>query len=147
MAVLASYIVPHPPLIVGAVGRGEEKKIQKTVDSYHAVSREIASLQPETIVVISPHAVAYEDYFHIASGKGANGDFSAFGAGDVSLYAEFDEEFIDALSNIAQKKSFMRAQWAQGKKIGSWSDGPVVFYSSIPAILSNRGAVYIRLFL
>ncbi len=104
MAVLASYIVPHPPLIVGAVGRGEEKKIQKTVDSYHAVSREIASLQPETIVVISPHAVAYEDYFHIASGKGANGDFSAFGAGDVSLYAEFDEEFIDALSNIAQKK-------------------------------------------
>ncbi len=25
MAVLASYIVPHPPLIVGAVGRGREK--------------------------------------------------------------------------------------------------------------------------
>lgn len=104
-----------------------KRKDSKTVDSYHAVSREIASLQPETIVVISPHAVAYEDYFHIASGKGANGDFSAFGAGDVSLYAEFDEEFIDALSNIAQKKALCGHNGHKAKKLDHGVMVPLYF--------------------
>ena len=31
--ILAAVMVPHPPLIVPEVGRGEEKKIQKTTDA------------------------------------------------------------------------------------------------------------------
>ena len=35
---LSCYLMPHPPIIVPEVGRGEEKKIQKTIDSLNTVS-------------------------------------------------------------------------------------------------------------
>ena len=43
MSVKGAVMVPHPPLIVPAVGRGEEKKIQATVDAYHQAARQIAA--------------------------------------------------------------------------------------------------------
>ena len=35
MSVKGAVMVPHPPLIIPDVGRGEEKKIQATIDAYH----------------------------------------------------------------------------------------------------------------
>ena len=57
MSVKGAVMVPHPPLIVPAVGRGEEKKIQATVDAYHQAARQIAAWKPDTVVIISPHSV------------------------------------------------------------------------------------------
>ena len=37
MSIVAAYAVPHPPLIVPSVGRGQERAIQKTVDAYEEV--------------------------------------------------------------------------------------------------------------
>ena len=37
MSVKGAVMVPHPPLIVPAVGRGEEKKIQATVEDRKSV--------------------------------------------------------------------------------------------------------------
>ena len=54
MGVLGAFMLPHPPLIVPEIGRGEEKKIQKTVDAYHRAARKIAELKRETIFVVSP---------------------------------------------------------------------------------------------
>ena len=73
MSVIASFMVPHPPLIVPEVGRGSEKKVQKTIESYEKVADEIAALQPETIIITSPHATMYADYFHISPGERAKG--------------------------------------------------------------------------
>ena len=80
MSIIAAYMVPHPPMIIPQIGRGNEKQIQETIDAYRNVAREIASLKPETIIISSPHSVMYSDYFHISPGKNANGDFSNFHA-------------------------------------------------------------------
>lgn len=79
----AGYMVPHPPIAVHEIGRGEERKIQATLDSYAEVAKDIARLKPETIIVTSPHSVMYRDYFHISPGDGAVGSFSHFRAGQV----------------------------------------------------------------
>lgn len=63
MGILAAYAVPHPPLIVPAVGRGEEAKISDTIRSYEEVARRVAAHAPDTVVVLSPHAPAYRDGF------------------------------------------------------------------------------------
>ena len=78
MPVLASFMVPHPPLIVPEVGRGGEREVEQTIRSYEKVADEIASLAPETIVITSPHSILYGDYFHISPGKGAKGSFANF---------------------------------------------------------------------
>lgn len=101
MAVLAAYIVPHPPLIIPEVGCGREKEIQDTIDSYDAIAKEIAKLKPDTIVICSPHTTLYADYFHISPGKKASGDMSQFGAPEVRLKVQYDYELVMTISGEA----------------------------------------------
>ena len=106
MAILAAFMVPHPPMIVPAVGRGSEKQIQKTIDAYEQVADEIAALAPETIIITSPHTVMYADYFHISPGRGAKGDFGRFRAAQVCFDEEYDRELVNELADIARGQGF-----------------------------------------
>lgn len=99
MGITAAYMVPHPPLIVPAVGRGGEKEITETTVSYERVAQEIAKISPDTIVIISPHSVMYGDYFHISPGDGAVGSFARFGAPQVSFDEKYDKEFVVVLES------------------------------------------------
>ena len=106
MAIIKAYTLPHPPVAVPAVGRGQEKEIGKTLAAFDEVASEIAALAPETIVYITPHNVLYADYFHISPGPSASGDFSRFGARGVGLEAKYDEEFIVAITRLADENGF-----------------------------------------
>ena len=106
MPVTAAYMVPHPPMIVPQVGRGSEKQIHKTIAAYEQVADEIAMLRPETIIISSPHAVMYGDYFHISPGKEASGDFGSFRAKEVSFREEYDQELVREIIRIADKRNF-----------------------------------------
>ena len=99
MGITAAYMVPHPPLIVPAVGRGGENDIAETTASYERVGREIAKIAPDTIVIISPHSIMYGDYFHISPGEGAVGNFARFGAPQVSFSETYDKEFVIVLQS------------------------------------------------
>ncbi len=98
MAILGAFAVPHPPLILPDVGRGEERGIQKTIDSYREISRRIAQLRPDTVVVSSPHSAVYADYFHISPGSRAEGDMRSFHARHTYVEAQYDEQFVKTLS-------------------------------------------------
>jgi len=39
MSLVGAFIVPHPPLIIPDIGKGQENEISKTVDSYHEVAK------------------------------------------------------------------------------------------------------------
>ena len=106
MGIVGAFAVPHPPLIIPEVGRGQERTIQNTIDAYHEVGRKIAELKPETILITSPHTILYADYFHISAGRKATGSFSRFRAGKVKLTAEYDTEFVDAIEQLAEHNDF-----------------------------------------
>ncbi len=112
MGTISAYMVPHPPLIVPEIGRGEEKKIRNTIDAYDEVAGRIGRLKPDTIVLISPHQTMYADYFHISPGAAAAGDFGPFGAGQVRLEAAYDTEFVSLL-----------CQYAFGEKLSAGTAG------------------------
>ena len=96
------FMVPHPPLIIPEIGRGEEENIQDTVDAYHEVGRRIGDLKPETIVLISPHQIMYADYFHISPGDEGTGDFGQFRAPQVKIKVNYDTEFVENLCKLAE---------------------------------------------
>jgi AmmeMemoRadiSam system protein B len=102
MAIDHAFVVPHPPLIIPEVGRGEQYKIQRTIDAYRTVAQRIAAIRPDTVVVITPHSVMYGDYIHISPGQGAKGDFSKFGAQQVSFRKEYDTELTEAICDEAE---------------------------------------------
>ena len=102
MSIAAAIMVPHPPLIIPEVGRGEERKIQATIDAYAAAARFVLAAKPEVIVITSPHSVMYADYFHISPGSAASGDFGQFGAPSVKFAVRYDQEFTAELSALAK---------------------------------------------
>ena len=106
MSIIAAYMVPHPPMIIPQIGRGREEQIQETIDAYRSVARVIASLEPETIIISSPHSVMYSDYFHISPGKNANGDFSSFRAQEVRFQEHYDEELVRRICAISDAENF-----------------------------------------
>ena len=103
MSIVAAYVVPHPPLIVPAVGRGQERAVQDTVDAYEEVARRIAAHAPDTIVVVSPHAPLYRDCFHISNGNAGHGDMGGFGAWDATMTVPYDAAFAAAVAACARK--------------------------------------------
>lgn len=105
MPISAAYIVPHPPLIVPEVGKGQEKIIQKTIESYHAAARQIGDIRPETILLISPHSVMYADYIHISPGNEARGSLKQFGAPAV-YNVDYDATFVDRLCRFCAEADF-----------------------------------------
>lgn len=103
MPILAAVAVPHPPIIIPQVGKGEEKKIQSTIDAYREAMRFLAIFQPDTVVLTSPHSVMYADYFHISPGNQAHGDLSQFNAVNTSVSVPYDTTFVASLENLCKE--------------------------------------------
>ena len=105
MSVIAAFIFPHPPIILPQIGKGEEKKIQKTIDSYKQACKMIAKLKPDTIVLVSSHCVMYSDYLYIANGDYYESDMSRFGADTVSVRVKYDNEYVNKLIQVTQRSN------------------------------------------
>lgn len=104
MAIAGAFFLPHPPIIFPEIGKGEEIKITDTIHAYREAAGQIGALQPETIVIISPHATMYRDYFHISPGTCAEGDFSRFGCPDIKLKADYDTELASQIEYMAMQR-------------------------------------------
>ena len=105
MGILASAVVPHPPIILPEVGQGEEEKISATSNAYKEVMRRVVELDPDTIIITSPHTILYADYFHISPGESARGDMTQFRAPQVDLKINYDVEFVERLGKLAAEEN------------------------------------------
>lgn len=114
MTLLGGFIVPHPPLIIPEIGRGEEQQIQATITAYQTIGRTIAALQPDTIVIITPHSVLYRDYLHISPGTQAVGDFSRFGQPKVRFTVRYDSDFVARLVRLSEEAGIPAGTLGEG---------------------------------
>ena len=106
MSILASFIVPHPPLIIPNIGKGSEKQVSKTISAYKEIAKQIASLNPETIIISSPHAPMYSDCFYISNSPTLTGNLANFGAKEISFAEEVDTKLVDEITELAKKHHF-----------------------------------------
>ena len=106
MSIIKGFMVPHPPLIVSEVGKGSEKQVIKTIESYIEVSKEIGKLKPDTIIISSPHADLYSNYFHILNAERLIGSFEDFGAPNVNFNCKNDLELVNEIANNCMNKNF-----------------------------------------
>ncbi|AET66167.1 hypothetical protein Desor_0463 [Desulfosporosinus orientis DSM 765] len=97
MGLIYSVFVPHPPLFISKIGRGEEYKCQASLDAYQEISRRLVQAKVETVIVVSPHAPLSKTGITLVSGGTMRGDFSQFGAPQVSFAFSSDTEIIAQL--------------------------------------------------
>lgn len=103
MSISGAVIVPHPPLIIPDVGHGQEQVIQRTIHAYRDAAAQAAAWAPDVLILASPHTIMYADYFHISPGSTASGDMSAFGAPQVQLTTDYDEDLRSEIIRQAER--------------------------------------------
>jgi len=85
MAIQGVFFMPHPPLAVPAIGGGNERKIQKTLDGYKAIAKTIKSLQPDRIILVTPHGNAFKEALVMLFEEHVSGDFAMFGYPELKV--------------------------------------------------------------
>ncbi|MBR6160184.1 MAG: AmmeMemoRadiSam system protein A [Lachnospiraceae bacterium] len=99
---MRAYIMPHPPIAVPEVGKEEIEKIEATGAAFKKASEDIADYDPETIVIISPHAPLLADAFFISKGHKCEGNLERFGAPDPSVKYTYDRELSDEIVRLCE---------------------------------------------
>ncbi|MFA6861192.1 MAG: AmmeMemoRadiSam system protein A [Bacilli bacterium] len=106
MSIIAGFVVPHAPILVSEVGKGEEHKVQKTVDSYLQVAKDIASIKPDTIIISSPHAECYSDYFSFCGKDKGHATLTNFQAPQCHFDVDYDTELTSEIAHLASSQEF-----------------------------------------
>jgi hypothetical protein len=105
MSILATYLMPHPPIILPEVGKGEELVINKTIESLHQVGKEISQKSPTTIVLITPHGTMFSDSIHIVGETTLSGDLSTFGVPEVTMKQKINLNLSKKLESISTQNN------------------------------------------
>lgn len=104
MSIIGAFIVPHPPLIIPDVGGGNERIVLETINSYQTISKEIAGLNPDTIIISSPHAPLYNDCFYLSVGEYLEGNMGRFHAPFITFHETIDKELVDMIGELSEKE-------------------------------------------
>ena len=99
----AYYLMPHPPIIIPSIGKGEELKLYKTSLACYEVSQEIERIQPDTIIIITPHGAMFSDAIAISEGEMIAGDFGPFQCSEIRIEQPLDTQFNQELLKECQK--------------------------------------------
>ncbi len=89
-------IAPHPPIFMPGVGGAQAFVARSSLDALGVARDALASFDPETIVLMSPHAPAAADVILVDDSETFSGTLAQFG--DESVYGwRGDPEFAHAL--------------------------------------------------
>jgi AmmeMemoRadiSam system protein A/AmmeMemoRadiSam system protein B len=91
--ILGHYLMPHPPIIIPNIGKGEEKKIERTSLACDEIGREIGDIKPDTIIIITPHGTMFSDAIAISHEERISGDLSQFRCANIKMDIPIDREF------------------------------------------------------
>lgn len=100
---LAVALVPHPPIMVREVAKEEFATVEETAIAMQDLAREMQKMNPDTVIIISPHAPIFQDAVVIYDLDDLKGDLSSFGAPEVKVKMKFDTPLAKAIVSESEK--------------------------------------------
>jgi len=108
LALLYSLFVPHPPIVLQAIGGYEVKHVEKTRRSLFALAEGLAADKPDTLIISTPHNVALKDRVGVLQAEAYAGSFAPFGHAELRYECDADPGLAaslvsdDALSGMVE---------------------------------------------
>lgn len=62
MSLIKSAILPHSPLLIPEIGRANYEFLEQTLNAYRKIQEQLAELEPETVIIITPHGLSGNDF-------------------------------------------------------------------------------------
>lgn len=103
------YLMPHPPIIIPEIGKGEEIKISDTSNSLNKLGKEISEKAPCTIIVITPHGTMFQDAVALSYEDTIYGSFKNFGAPQVALEFSINKKLTNKIYELAMEENISSA--------------------------------------
>ena len=99
--------MPHPPIAVPEVGRGQEIKIKNTLDACYKVGEDIASIKPDTIIIITPHGPMFSDAIAVSCEGNIHGDLGKFGVPEVSQSSNINLPLTEKIIEYSKEQNIL----------------------------------------
>lgn len=96
MSLVYIGFVPHPPILLPEIGRGEEKVCSRTIEAYKKLAQSVVGMETGTVVVVSPHAPLAASGLAYLEGN-QSGSMAKFGSADLKFSNRTDEQIIAAI--------------------------------------------------
>jgi aromatic ring-opening dioxygenase LigB subunit len=96
-------LMPHPPIMIPEVGKGELATIKNTVKAAEYVAHALKEHNPNTIVIITPHGPVFDDSASVSVHPRLKGSLAAFGAPEVALGFETDGLLVRHILRKAER--------------------------------------------
>jgi MEMO1 family protein len=90
-------LVPHPPLIIPGIGDDETQQVHDTIVSMKKIAKTIQDLQPDHLVIISPHGPVFHDGVPIWDLSEMRGSFAQFGYPHIRYEVSIDRNMAAAI--------------------------------------------------
>lgn len=116
---LAAALLPHPPILIPEIGGEEALEAKLTLEGIEEVARRFSSLEPDTLVLISPHGNLFQDAICILDAPKLRGDLSKFGARDLQFEYETDQEMIKNLRKDTRDFPLLFLDKKGARKLGT----------------------------
>jgi AmmeMemoRadiSam system protein B len=100
-----SAFLPHPPILIPTIGSESDlRKVSKTIDALNFISQEFSKENPETVIIVSPHAPLFENAFSINFSSILFGHFFAFGDFQTELVFRNDKGLVKKIVKEARNQ-------------------------------------------
>lgn len=119
MPMLAAFVIPHPPALPTEMLSPGVQSMAQTIVMLEIVAQRVRMLAPDVIVLASPHATPFADYFHISPGTQAKGGFGALWSAGNTLSVQYDAELVSGLEKTAREWGCPPGSSASGMPAGS----------------------------
>lgn len=101
MSLVGCFAVPHPPIIIPEVGGSNLADADATVRSMSALRERAAVLDPDTIVLLSPHSPLARSQMGVSMAAKYKGSLAYFRAPQVRVDAEGDVALAETIMQRA----------------------------------------------
>lgn len=108
--ILSGYLMPHPPIIVEEIGRGEEQRARETLEGCKTIAKDIRDKRPTTIIIISPHGPLFADAISISVEENLKGDFRNFGNRGLKFHFINNKKLVDEIIAESYRQDIMIAK-------------------------------------
>ncbi|MCX8032110.1 MAG: AmmeMemoRadiSam system protein A [Thermoleophilia bacterium] len=104
MTLAGCFFTPHPPIMVPEVGGSDVRHVEATVQAMTAAAKKMATLAPDTIVLLSPHAPIAYRHMGVSLAFTYRGSLAFFRAPQVFIQAEGNVELATNILEEAARR-------------------------------------------
>ncbi len=126
--VLVSAIFPHAPILVGALSGELMREVVPLVGAIGDLVQQIVRVNPETVILATPHAPIALDAFGIHVGDVLRGSFAHYGRSALSVCFENDLELVDEIISQVLEQRMKSFEIPEGTPLDHGALVPLYFF-------------------